>query len=42
MKVKASLKSYRNRDKNCKVVKRDGKIYVINKVKPRCKARQGS
>ncbi|MBD0391064.1 50S ribosomal protein L36 [Wolbachia endosymbiont of Pentalonia nigronervosa] len=42
MKVKGSLKSCRNRDKNCKVVKRHGKIYVINKVKPRCKARQGS
>ncbi len=42
MKVKGSLKSHRNRDKNCKVVKRGGKIYIINKVKPRRKARQGS
>lgn len=42
MKVKGSLKSHRNGDKNCKVVKRGGKIYIINKVKPRCKARQGS
>ncbi|WP_333023157.1 type B 50S ribosomal protein L36 [Wolbachia endosymbiont of Pentidionis agamae] len=42
MKIKSSIKSYRARDKNCKVVKRWGRIYVLNKVKPRCKARQGS
>lgn len=42
MKAKASIKRHRNRDKNCKVVKRGRKIYIINKVKPRCKARQGS
>ncbi|MGL9725192.1 MAG: ribosomal protein bL36 [Wolbachia sp.] len=42
MKTVSSLKSYRKRDKNCKVVKRKGKIFVINKSKPRCKVRQGS
>ncbi|WP_353287542.1 ribosomal protein bL36 [Wolbachia endosymbiont (group B) of Gerris lacustris] len=42
MKKVSSLKSHRDRDKNCKVVKRGRKIYIINKVKPRCKARQGS
>ncbi|UWI83046.1 ribosomal protein bL36 [Wolbachia endosymbiont of Howardula sp.] len=41
MKVKSSLKSHRMRDKNCKVVNREGRIYIINKVKPRCKVRQG-
>ncbi|MDG7056264.1 MAG: type B 50S ribosomal protein L36 [Wolbachia endosymbiont of Meromenopon meropis] len=42
MKVRGSLRSCRSRDKNCKIVRRNGKIYVINKAKPRCKARQGS
>jgi len=29
------------RDKNCQVVKRKGKLYVINKRNPRFKVRQG-
>ena len=41
MKVVSSLKSLKNRDINNKVVKRRGKIYVINKKNPRMKARQG-
>lgn len=41
MKVKNSLKSMKNRDKNCKVVRRNGRVYVINKKNPRFKARQG-
>ncbi|AZL15157.1 type B 50S ribosomal protein L36 [Rickettsiales endosymbiont of Stachyamoeba lipophora] len=41
MKVCSSLKSAKKRDKNCRVVKRKGKIYVINKKNPRFKARQG-
>ncbi len=41
MKVLSSLKSAKNRDKNCRVVRRKGRIYVINKMNPRFKARQG-
>jgi large subunit ribosomal protein L36 len=41
MKVVSSLKSLKKRDINNKVVKRRGKIYVINKKNPRMKARQG-
>lgn len=40
MKVVKSLKSAKNRDKNCKVVRRKGRVYVINKVNPRFKAKQ--
>ena len=41
MQVRGSLKSLKNRDKNCKIVKRKGKLFVINKLKPKYKARQG-
>ena len=41
MKIFSSLKASKVRDKNCIVVKRKGKIYVINKTNPRMKARQG-
>lgn len=41
MKVLSSLKSAKVRDKDCKVVKRRGRVYVINKKKPKFKARQG-
>lgn len=41
MKVVNSLKTLKKRDRNCKIVRRKGRVYVINKVKPRCKARQG-
>jgi large subunit ribosomal protein L36 len=41
MKVRASLRSAKMRDKNCQVVKRKGKLYVINKRNPRFKVRQG-
>ncbi len=41
MKVCNSLKSAKARDKNCRVVRRKGRIYVINKTKPRFKVRQG-
>ncbi len=40
MKVKSSLKSLKKRDLNSKMVKRRGKIYIINKVNPKFKARQ--
>jgi large subunit ribosomal protein L36 len=41
MKVVASLKTLKNRDKNCRVIRRKGRVYVINKRNPRFKARQG-
>lgn len=41
MKVLSSLKSAKKRDKNCRVVRRKGRVYVINKTNPRFKARQG-
>ncbi len=41
MKVLHSLKSAKRRDKDCRVVRRRGRVYVINKVKRRLKARQG-
>ncbi len=40
MKVINSLKSAKNRDKNCRVVRRKGRVYVINKKNPKLKARQ--
>jgi large subunit ribosomal protein L36 len=41
MKVVSSIKSAKKRHPACQVVRRRGKIYVINKVEPRYKARQG-
>ncbi len=41
MKVLNSLKSAKRRDRNCRVVRRRGRSYVINKKNPRFKARQG-
>lgn len=41
MKVSSSLKSLKKRHPNCQVVRRKGRIYVINKTHPRYKARQG-
>lgn len=41
MKVLNSLKSAKTRDKNCRVIRRKGRTYVINKRNPRLKARQG-
>ena len=41
MKVRSSLKNLKIRDRNNKLVKRKGRLYVINKKNPRMKARQG-
>jgi large subunit ribosomal protein L36 len=38
MKVRASVKK---RSVDCKIVKRGGKIYIINKKNPKFKQRQG-
>jgi large subunit ribosomal protein L36 len=41
MKVKSSLKSLKTRHRACRVVRRKGRVYIINKVDPRYKAKQG-
>jgi large subunit ribosomal protein L36 len=41
MKVKSSLKSLKTRHRDCKVVRRKGRVYIINKTDPRYKAKQG-
>jgi large subunit ribosomal protein L36 len=34
MKVRNSLRSLKKRDKDCRVVRRKGRVYVINKKNP--------
>jgi large subunit ribosomal protein L36 len=41
MKVKSSLRSLKARHRDCRIVRRKGRVYVINKVDPRYKAKQG-
>ena len=41
MKVTNSLRAAKARDKDCRIVRRKGRVYVINKKNPRYKARQG-
>ncbi len=41
MKITNSLRSAKARDKDCRIVRRKGRVYVINKKNPRYKARQG-
>ncbi|MBX2834783.1 MAG: type B 50S ribosomal protein L36 [Micavibrio sp.] len=41
MKVVNSLKTLKNRDRNNRVIRRKGRVYVINKKNPRMKCRQG-
>jgi large subunit ribosomal protein L36 len=41
MKVVNSIGSLKNRSKDCQVVRRRGKIYLICKSDPRLKVRQG-
>ena len=41
MKVRNSLKTAKARHKDCRLVRRKGRVYVINKTQPRYKARQG-
>ena len=40
MKIASSLKSLKKRDLNSKLVKRRGRVYIINKKNPKFKARQ--
>ena len=41
MKIKNSLKSLKARHRENRLVRRKGRIYIINKTDPRYKARQG-
>jgi large subunit ribosomal protein L36 len=41
MKVVNSLKSARKRHKDNRIVRRKGRVYIINKTNPRFKSRQG-
>lgn len=41
MKVRNSLKSLKLRHRDCQIVRRRGRTYVINKTNCRFKARQG-
>lgn len=41
MKVVSSLRSKKRRDSDCQIVRRRGRVYVINKKNPKLKVRQG-
>ena len=41
MKVRNSLKSLRGRHRDNRIVRRKGRVYIINKTQKRYKARQG-
>ena len=41
VKVRNSLKSLRNRHRDNRLVRRKGRVYIINKTQRRYKARQG-
>ena len=41
MKVRNSLKSLRGRHRDNRIVRRKGRVYIINKTNRRFKARQG-
>jgi large subunit ribosomal protein L36 len=41
MKIRNSLRSVKGRHKDCRIVRRKGRVYVINKSNPRYKVRQG-
>ena len=41
MKIRNSLRSLKGRHRDNRMVRRKGRIYIINKKNPRFKARQG-
>lgn len=41
MKIRNSIRSAKLRERNCLVVRRKGRLYVINKLHRRYKIRQG-
>ena len=40
MRIASSLKTLKKREKDCRVIRRKGRVYVINKKNPRFKAKQ--
>jgi large subunit ribosomal protein L36 len=41
MKIKNSLRTAKIRHKDCRLVRRRGRVFIINKTIPRFKVRQG-
>jgi large subunit ribosomal protein L36 len=41
MKIKNSLRTAKRRHKDCRLVRRKGRVFIINKTNPRFKVRQG-
>ena len=41
MKIRNSLKSLRGRHRNNRIIRRKGRVFIINKTQRRFKARQG-
>mgnify|MGYP005849651973 CR=1 FL=1 len=41
MKIRNSLKTAKTRHKDCRLVRRKGRVFVIHKSNPRFMARQG-
>ncbi|WP_332065818.1 MULTISPECIES: type B 50S ribosomal protein L36 [unclassified Bartonella] len=41
MKIKNSLKALKERHRNNRLVRRKGRVYILNKSNPRFRARQG-
>lgn len=41
MKIVNSIKTLKNRHRDCRVIRRKGRTYVINKTNRRYKVRQG-
>ena len=41
MKVRNSLRSLKQRHRDCQIVRRKGRVYVINKTQKKFKGRQG-
>jgi large subunit ribosomal protein L36 len=41
MKVRNSLRTLKRRHKDCRLVRRRGRVFVINKSNPRYNVRQG-
>jgi large subunit ribosomal protein L36 len=41
MKIKNSLRTAKQRHKDCRLVRRKGRVFIINKTNPRFKVRQG-
>ena len=41
MKIKNSLRTAKSRHKDCRLVRRNGRVFIINKTIPRFMVRQG-